>query len=104
MNRIVNWLDRYLELSERMGAILFGLVMVMIITLGARSLLADGEDTTHEVLWAIIGGNLAWGIIQGWIHVIESMFERGRIAKAIKAVQLASGDETALPMIREEFD
>ena len=104
MRRFFRWLDRYLELSERMGALLFGLVMVMIITIGARSLLADGEETTGDVLWAIVGGNLAWGIIQGWIFAIESLFERGRIARAILAVQRAGGDETALPMIREEFN
>jgi hypothetical protein len=36
MNRILSFLERYLEPSDRLGEVLFGLIMVLVSTLGAR--------------------------------------------------------------------
>ena len=44
-----------------LGAVLFGLIMVLIITLGAHSLVKEGRDATRDMLATVVGCNVAWG-------------------------------------------
>jgi len=104
MNRLHTFFDRYLEPVEQLDEVLFGLIMVLIITLGAGALVAGGEDETEDVLRSVIGCNVAWGVIQGWMHVIGSVFERGRRARLFDAVRHTPDAERALAAVRDEVD
>src|SRR5947207_2961462 len=99
MNRLQALFERLLDPSEWWGAVLFGLIMVLIITLGARSIVAQGEDATRDMLVAVIGCNVAWGVIQAWMYVLDAMFERGRIARLVKEVQEGTDEQLALAVI-----
>jgi len=104
MNRILSFLERYLEPSDRLGEVLFGLIMVLVSTLGARSIVTEGHDATRDMLVAMVGCNVSWGIISGGLFVIHAMFERGRIARLVRDAQQAVNDEEALAVIRGELD
>jgi VIT1/CCC1 family predicted Fe2+/Mn2+ transporter len=56
------------------------------------------------MLVAAVGCNLAWGIIQGWLFVLDKLFERGRLAKLALEVQESTDEGAALEMIRDEHD
>src|SRR4051794_32712552 len=104
MRRLYSYFRRQLDASECWGAVLFGLIMVLIITLGARSIVSQGEDATRDMLAAAVGCNLAWGVIQGWLFVLDEKFERGRLAKHARDVQEAGDEGLAVAMVRDEHD
>ncbi|HEU5179297.1 MAG TPA: VIT family protein [Candidatus Polarisedimenticolia bacterium] len=95
---------RYLDLGDRLGEILFGLIMVLSFTLGAGLVVHEGVDATKEMLIGIIGCNIAWGLIDGVMYILGSMFERGRSVHLLHTVQRARGDGEALEIISSELD
>ena len=93
---------KYLEPAEILAEALFGLIMVLTVTLGAR--LAMGEEGgARELLIAALGCNLAWGIIDGAIYVMNAMFIRGRRARIFTELK-RSGEAGALAIIAHELD
>ena len=88
----------YLEPADILAEVLFGLIMVLTITLGAR--LAMGEEGgARELLIAALGCNLAWGIIDGAMYVMNAMFNRGRTARIFTELK-RSGESGALAIDR----
>ena len=69
-----------LDPDESLGEILAGLIMVLTFTLAAGVMSRDGEDGVHTVLFAAIGCNLAWGIIDAVFYVMTNVFIRRRRA------------------------
>ena len=57
------FVPRYLDTASRLGEILFGLIMVLTVTLTASFAVKEGEAGVRELLLAAIGCNLAWGVI-----------------------------------------
>jgi hypothetical protein len=104
VKRPLSFLDRYIDPSDWWGEVLFGLIMVLIFTLGARSIVARGEDATRDLLMAVIGCNIGWGIISGGMFVIDALFERSRKVRLARDVQKAPDEEHALAVIRDELD
>src|SRR5262249_17776026 len=100
MNRTLGFLDRYLDPGEQLGTVLFGLIMALTITLGASWLVSRGGDPARDVLLSVLGGNTAWGIIQGWLYVIDCVFERSRHARLIRLAQEAPDEARALAVLR----
>jgi hypothetical protein len=74
------FVQRYLDPGERLGEILFGLIMVLTFTLTARATL--GEEESTRSLLAALGCNLAWGIIDGGMSIMSAMLDRARQAHA----------------------
>jgi hypothetical protein len=104
MSRLHAFFERYVDSSDWWGEVLFGLIMVLIFTLGARSIVSKGEDAIRDLLVSVIGCNLGWGVISGGMFVMNAMFERGRKARLVRDVQRAAGDEEALAVIRDALD
>ena len=97
----MSFFTRYLEPAEILAEALFGLIMVLTVTLGAR--LAMGEEGgARELLIAALGCNLAWGIIDGAMHVMNAMFARGQRARIFAEVK-RSGEAGALAIIEREL-
>jgi VIT1/CCC1 family predicted Fe2+/Mn2+ transporter len=89
--RILDPLDRSLE-------ILFGVIVVLTFT-GTISVASGGEASTNTVLWAAIGCNLAWGIVDGAMYLIASFTERARGLATLTALRAASDRATAERLI-----
>jgi hypothetical protein len=60
MSRFVR---RYLDPASQLSEILFGLIMVLTVTLTAGLSVTEGKAGVRQLLIAVIGCNLAWGII-----------------------------------------
>jgi VIT1/CCC1 family predicted Fe2+/Mn2+ transporter len=97
---------RHLEPAESLGEILFGLIMVLTFTLGAGIAVRTGEGAgdARELLFAALGCNLAWGIIDAALHVMGNMFVRSRRARLAYAIKAAPDEASALAAIREEME
>jgi len=95
---------KYLEPSEILGEILFGLIMVLTFTLGASLVVRGGEDAVREMLVGVVSCNIAWGLIDAGMFIMTSLFDRSRNARLWSAVRKANGDDQALSLIHDWLD
>lgn len=99
---MIGFLRRHLDPASRLGEVLFGLIMALGFTAAVR---ISGEQTTsRELLVAIAGCNLAWGIVDGVMYVLGNLFERGRRVRVIRDVAAAPSEDAALEAIGRELD
>ena len=94
--------DRVLEPVERLSEILFGLIMALTIT-GAVSVATADRFAIQTMLFAALGCNLAWGIIDAGMYLMARLGERGRDALAVRAVREAVNREDAHRIIADEL-
>ena len=73
---VASFVHRYLDPAESLGEVLFGLIMALTFTLGA-GILTQREEMRGLVV-AMIGCNVAWGIIDGALYLIGSVFSRNQ--------------------------
>jgi hypothetical protein len=73
--------NRHLDPGERLGEILFGLIMVLTFTATARATLGDSPEASRELLIAALGCNIAWGIIDGGMYIMTAMLDRAHHAR-----------------------
>jgi hypothetical protein len=98
------FVHRHLDPASRMGEILFGLIMVLTVTLTAGLTVAEGSTGVRQLLIAALGCNLAWGFIDGIMYVMNSMAERSVRSRLVRAIQAAPSQGVALDMIRNEVE
>jgi VIT1/CCC1 family predicted Fe2+/Mn2+ transporter len=96
--------QRYLDPASRLGEILFGLIMVLSVTLTAGLTAQEGDAGVRQLLLAALGCNIAWGIIDGVMYVMSSMVARGEKALVIQAVQSAADELAALDIVRNKIE
>src|SRR5215470_10171812 len=94
------FVDKYLDPGSRLGEILFGLIMVLGVTLTAGLTAPEGDEGVRQLLLAAVGCNLAWAIIDAVMYVLNSMTARAEKARLIQAVQSAPHEGAALAFIR----
>jgi hypothetical protein len=93
-----------LDAGDRLGELLFGLIMVLSFTLGAGIELAGDRDATRELLIAALGCNTAWGVIDAALYLMSRLSERGRVYRLVKSIQTAPSREHALALVASELD
>jgi VIT1/CCC1 family predicted Fe2+/Mn2+ transporter len=101
------WYRRFVEHldpGERLGELLFGLIMVLTFTLGAGIELAGDREATSELLIAALGCNAAWGIIDAALFLMGRLSERGRVHRLVRKIQAEPGREQALALVDRELD
>jgi hypothetical protein len=96
------FIHHHLDPADRLGEILFGLIMALGFT-GAVRLGIDEADS-RALFIGIFGCNLAWALVDGVMFVLTALFERGRQARVVRDVLQAPSEETALQRIGEELD
>ena len=70
------FLHRYLDPSETLLEVLFGLIMALTLTAGAR-LLSENQNIDAAGLAAgLVGCNVAWGIIDAVFYLLGARFSR----------------------------
>jgi hypothetical protein len=96
-------IHRYLDPGDTLAEVLFGLIMVLTITVGAEILSASDELDTHKLVAAAVGCNIAWGVIDAVLFVLGSMFYRSQRARFFRGLRSARSETEALAAIQEEF-
>jgi VIT1/CCC1 family predicted Fe2+/Mn2+ transporter len=86
--------DRVLEPSERIGEILFGLIMVLTVT-GATSVVTADRTEIQTMLIAALGCNVAWGIIDAGMYLMARLAEQGSNALLLREVRGTADRERA---------
>jgi len=98
------FIARYLDPLDRLSEFLFGLVMVLSFTLGAGLIVDEGEQATRQMLLAIIGCNIAWGLIDGAMYIISSLCERSGKARLLDSLQKAGSEKDAVALVGDVLD
>jgi len=96
--------QRHLDPASRLGEILFGLIMVLTVTLTASFTVADGKKGVRQLLLAAIGSNVAWGIIDASMYIMNTMVVRRGKIRLVEAVQRASDPELALVLVKSRVE
>ena len=87
---------RLLNPVDRISEILFGLIMAVTIV-GSLSIATAGQDEIGTVMWAALGCNLAWGLVDAVMYVVRTATERTRNqALARRIVQAEASDAHGL--------
>jgi hypothetical protein len=94
---------RYLDPGEALGEALFGLIMALTFSVGARLVTTLGEPDPRTLILTAIGCNVAWGVIDATLFVFSGLFHRSQRARFFRALKSARSEEDALAAIREEF-
>ena len=90
-----------LDPVDRLGEILFGLIMALGFTGAVR--LGREEADNHALFIGILGCNIAWGIVDGVMYALGELFERGRRTRMALHVQGAPTEEAAVGHIAREL-
>ena len=96
-------LHRYLDPGETLGEVLGGFIMALTFTLGARLFAAGEQLEAHDLVLAIVGCNVAWGVIDATLFVLNSLFYRSRHARFFRALKDVRSETDALAAVAEEF-
>jgi len=96
-------IDRYLDPGDSLGEILFGLIMALTVTAGARLLTQREELNPSELIEIMLGCNVAWGIIDAVLYLIGSLFARNRRVHFVRRLRAAKSEAEAMAAIRDEF-
>jgi hypothetical protein len=97
-------LHRLLDPGTTLAELIFGLLMVLTFTLGARLLGPEEPTDGRELLVAAIGCNIAWGIIDGFLYILGCVYERLRVANVVRSLRAAPGEPAAVAALAGEFD
>jgi hypothetical protein len=89
-----------LEPSERIGEVLFGLIMVLSFT-GALSVAEADRADVRTMLIGALGCNIAWGIIDGVMFLMDCLAERGRGLVIFRAVRNTLDPQQAQRLIAD---
>ena len=96
-------IHRYLDPAETLAEVLFGLIMVLTITIGAGLITAEGQLDTHGLIVAAVGCNIAWGVIDAVLFLLNILFYRSQRARFYRKLRNAASDAEALAALQEEF-
>jgi len=96
-----DFINRHVDPSTRLGEVLFGLIMALGITGAVRFGLAEANN--RQLFIAVLGCNIAWGIVDGVMFAMLALFERGRKARIVKAALNAPTDQAAFEAIHQEI-
>lgn len=81
--RTRNWI---LDPSERISEIFFGLIMVLTV-IGSLQVAQGGVVDAHAIVFAALGCNLAWGLIDAITYAMGRLTERGHDSVLVEAAR-----------------
>jgi len=97
-------LSRYLDPTASLEEVLFGLIMVLSFTVGAGLIVGEGPDATRTLLIGVVSCNIAWGLIDGAMYLIDCMLERSRKSRIVASLQRIDDDDVAIETIGRYLD
>lgn len=87
---------------DRIAEVLFGLIMVLSFT-GAISASTDAREDVRELLWAALGCNVAWGLVDAIMYLMNVAIERGHSVMIIKRIHETKASDEAGKILKEEI-
>jgi hypothetical protein len=102
--KMPSFIATHLDPANRFIEVVCGLIMVLTFTLVGSQLVSDDPSGARKLLIAAVGCNVAWGIIDGVMFVMNGLTEWGRRARFVAAVRDAADEAAALSVIGRDLD
>jgi len=97
-------MNRYLDPASSLGEIMFGLIMTLTFTLGAGIIIEDeGAEGARDLLIALVGCNIAWGVIDAAMYLMTELFTRGKRRRVAHAVRSAPDERGGVAVVEKEL-
>lgn len=87
---------------DRISEVLFGLIMVLTFT-GAISVATDGKEDIRQLLWAALGCNVAWGLVDAAMYWMNVLLERGHGITVIRKIVESDNKDYSRALLRNEI-
>jgi len=98
-------MERFLDPATSLAEVIFGLIMTLTFTLSAGVVIDDeGREGVRQMLVAVIGCNVAWGIIDAALYLVNVSFDRGRLRRLGYSVRHAGDEASALASVAGTLD
>ena len=78
--------------------------MVLTVTLTAGLKAPEGKAGVRQLLLAAIGTNIAWGIIDAVMYILNSMIVRRGKIRLVEGVQHAADSRAATALVQDQFE
>lgn len=98
--KVINSRRQLLDPVARTSEIIFGLIMVLTFTCSISVADAMREDI-RTTLWAALGCNVAWGIVDAFMYLMAVLIERGETIHAIRKIKRSTRPEERVLAVRE---
>ena len=92
---------RILDPVDRISEIIFGLIMAVTIV-GSLSVFSAGAEDVRTAMGAALGCNLAWGLVDAVMYLVQALTERTRNAALARRL-IGSAPEEARRLIAESL-
>lgn len=99
-SRIKEW--TVLNVPDRLSEVLFGLIMVLAFT-GTISAANSGEQEVKELIWAALGCNLAWGIVDGVMNTMDTIIARSRNRSLWNKIMVSTSSDVSPKILRDNI-
>ena len=91
-----------LDPIDRVSEVIFGLIMALTFT-GTISAATAGRDEVRTMMFAALGCNLAWGMVDAVMYLIRTRTERARNLSLLRRVRSSANPQNAHAIIAEEL-
>lgn len=98
--RLKKWTE--LDKPSRISEILFGLIMVLTFT-GTISVSTAGKQEVKELLWAALGCNIAWGVVDGIMYLMDVLIDRSYRVKELNRIKRSQNKAESRDIVRENL-
>jgi len=89
-----------LDPIDRVSEVIFGLIMALTFT-GSLSAASDGREEIRTMMFAALGCNLAWGLVDAVMYLVGTLTERARNATLLRRVRGATAAQEAHAIIAD---
>lgn len=108
----VGFFSRYLDPVDRLAEVIYGVLIVMTFTMAFRGIDAYYLQESHDVatqmvsrlFLAAFGCTIAWGLIDGVMYILTSLFERAERQRVVRAAHEAQSEDDAVTVLADELD
>jgi len=91
-----------LDPIDRVSEIIFGLIMALTFT-GTISAATAGREEVRTMMFAALGCNLAWGMVDAVMYLIRTLTERARNLTLLHRVRGSANPHDAHVIIAQEL-
>ena len=92
--------ERVLDPVHRVSEIIFGLLMALSFT-GALSVATAGREEIRTVMFTALGCNLAWGLVDAVMYLVQTLTERTRNFTLMRRVRSVVAPKEAHAIIAD---
>ena len=92
--------ERVLDPVHRVSEVIFGLLMALSFT-GALSVATAGREEIRTVMFTALGCNLAWGLVDAVMYLVQTLTERTRNFTLMRRVRSVVAPQEAHAIIAD---